>query len=67
MKDKGNSQRNGGDSSPTSLPASSRTDWARLEALRDQDIDLSDAPEVGPEFFRRARPHRANPDNPTED
>jgi len=36
-------------------PASSRTDWARLEAQRDQDIDLSDAPEVGPKFFRRAR------------
>jgi uncharacterized protein (DUF4415 family) len=32
----------------------SRTDWARINALRDRDIDLSDIPELGPEFFRKA-------------
>jgi hypothetical protein len=29
----------------------SRTDWKRVDALKDQDIDLSDVPEVSPEMF----------------
>lgn len=33
----------------------SRTDWARIDALRDEDIDLSDSPELGEEFFKRAK------------
>jgi uncharacterized protein (DUF4415 family) len=32
----------------------SRTDWARLDALRDDDIDLSDTPEISPEMFAKA-------------
>ncbi len=32
----------------------SRTDWKRVDALRDEDIDLSDAPELGPDFFANA-------------
>ena len=35
------------------LPAS-RTDWRRVDALRDRDIDLSDTPEITPEMFARA-------------
>jgi uncharacterized protein (DUF4415 family) len=36
-------------SSKTSL-----TDWERVDALRDEDIDFSDIPEVTPEMFDRA-------------
>ena len=32
----------------------SRTDWKRIDAMRDEDIDLSDSPELGPEFFKHA-------------
>ncbi len=32
----------------------SLTDWARLNAMTDKDIDLSDIPEVTPEMFARA-------------
>jgi len=32
----------------------SRTDWARLNAMKDEDIDLSDSPAVTPEMFARA-------------
>jgi uncharacterized protein (DUF4415 family) len=32
----------------------SRTNWARIDALRDKDIDFSDIPEQGKTFFRRA-------------
>ncbi len=32
----------------------SRTDWARLDALKDDDIDLSDTPEITPEMFAKA-------------
>lgn len=32
----------------------SQTDWARLDAMRDKDIDLSDSPEISPEMFARA-------------
>lgn len=29
------------------------TDWERLDALRDEEIDLSDNPELTPEMFAR--------------
>ena len=29
------------------------TDWARLDAMQDEDIDLSDIPEITPEMFAR--------------
>jgi uncharacterized protein (DUF4415 family) len=32
----------------------SQTDWARVDAMRDEDIDTSDIPELGPNFFRNA-------------
>ncbi len=32
----------------------SRTDWKRVDALRDEDIDFSAAPELGPDFFANA-------------
>lgn len=32
----------------------SRTDWPRVDALKDEDIDFSDAPEMTPEMFARA-------------
>ncbi|MGO9272795.1 MAG: BrnA antitoxin family protein [Terriglobia bacterium] len=32
----------------------SRTDWNRIEAIKDEDIDFSDIPEQGGEFFKHA-------------
>jgi len=32
----------------------SRTDWKRVDALRDKDIDFSEMPELGRDFFARA-------------
>lgn len=32
----------------------SRTDWARVDALQDEAIDLSDTPEVSPQMFAHA-------------
>ena len=32
----------------------SQTDWKRLKAMKDEDIDFSDCPEVTPEMFARA-------------
>lgn len=32
----------------------SQTDWDRVDALRDEDIDRSDVPELAPEMFARA-------------
>jgi uncharacterized protein (DUF4415 family) len=32
----------------------SRTDWARADAIKDQEIDFSDSPEISPEMFARA-------------
>ncbi|MBI5652982.1 MAG: BrnA antitoxin family protein [Chloroflexi bacterium] len=32
----------------------SQTNWARLDALQDADIDLSDAPEITPQMFAKA-------------
>jgi uncharacterized protein (DUF4415 family) len=32
----------------------SKTDWKRIDALRDADIDFSEIPELGPDFFARA-------------
>jgi uncharacterized protein (DUF4415 family) len=32
----------------------SLTDWERLDALEDEDIDLSDIPEITPEMFAKA-------------
>jgi uncharacterized protein (DUF4415 family) len=32
----------------------SRTNWARIDALKNSEIDLSDIPEQGKDFFKRA-------------
>lgn len=38
------------------LPTSSKslTDWERVDAMKDEDIDLSDCPETTPEMFAKA-------------
>jgi uncharacterized protein (DUF4415 family) len=36
------------------LKKSSRTDWARVDAIKDEDIDFSDIPELGEAFFQNA-------------
>ncbi len=38
--------------SPTSNR--SRTDWAKLDARKDKDIDLAEIPEITPQMFARA-------------
>ena len=35
--------------------ATSQTDWSRLDALGDDDLDYSDAPELGAEFWNNAK------------
>ncbi len=40
--------------SEKSITKESATDWERLDAMKDEDIDLSDMPEVTPEMFARA-------------
>ena len=32
----------------------SKTDWKRVDALQDSDIDFSDSPELGADFFKNA-------------
>lgn len=32
----------------------SRTDWARVDAMKDEEIDLTDSPELDDAFFREA-------------
>lgn len=32
----------------------SRTDWKRVKAMSDQEIDCADVPELGEDFFARA-------------
>lgn len=32
----------------------SRTDWARIDGMKDEEIDYSDIPKLGPEFFKEA-------------
>ncbi|MGA2608184.1 MAG: BrnA antitoxin family protein [Terriglobia bacterium] len=32
----------------------SRTDWQRIEPMKDQDIDVSDNPELDEQFFKEA-------------
>ncbi len=37
-----------------STSTKSRTDFARLNQIKDKDIDLSGAPEISPEMFAKA-------------
>ena len=34
----------------------SKTDWARVDAMTDEDIDISDSPVLTGQFFSRAKP-----------
>jgi uncharacterized protein (DUF4415 family) len=36
------------------LKKPSHTDWQRVDKMKDKDIDFTDIPELGPEFFKRA-------------
>ncbi|MBX7236661.1 MAG: BrnA antitoxin family protein [Caldilineales bacterium] len=37
------------------IPKASATDWEHLERMADDDIDYSDIPPLGDDFFARAR------------
>jgi uncharacterized protein (DUF4415 family) len=39
----------------------SQTDWQRIDAMSDEDIDLSECPEISPEQFARAVVRRGLP------
>ena len=39
----------------------SRTDWVKLDKMTDEDIDLSDNPELDDDFFERATLHIPHP------
>lgn len=41
--------------------SNSQTDWQRLDAMSDEDIDFSDCPEITPEMFARAVVRRSVP------
>ena len=34
--------------------SNSQTDWQRLDAMSDEEIDLSDCPEITPEMFAKS-------------
>lgn len=36
------------------MKKSTRTDWQKIDSLKDEDIDYSDIPEMGDEFFKLA-------------
>jgi len=40
--------------SKSTISKKSQTDWERLEAMSDEDIDFSDIPELTPEMFAKA-------------
>ena len=44
------------------ISGNSQTDWQRLDAMNDEDIDLTDCPEVTPELFAKAVVQRGLPD-----
>lgn len=41
--------------SKNNLKKSTLTDWSRIDAMTDDDIDLSDSPALGEEFFANAK------------
>ncbi len=43
------------------ISSNSQTDWQRLDAMSDEDIDLSDCPEITPELFAEATVRRELP------
>ena len=47
--------------SEPSMNASSKTDWARVDAMADAEIDLTDSPELDATFFAQALPTSGHP------
>ena len=43
------------------ISSKSQTDWQRLDAMTDEDIDLSDCPQITPELFAKAVVRRGLP------
>ena len=43
------------------ISSKSETDWERLDAMTDENIDLSDCPEITPEQFAKAIVRRGLP------
>ena len=39
----------------SNMNSSSRTNWERVDALTDEDIDTSDSPPLSEEFFAKAK------------
>lgn len=39
------------------MSKTSKTDWKRLGEMKDQDIDTSEIPELGEDFFKNAELH----------
>lgn len=44
----------------------SQTDWQRLDAMTDEEIDFSDCPEITPEMFAKAVVWRGLPKSKTK-
>ncbi|KKD35211.1 MAG: BrnA antitoxin family protein [Limnoraphis robusta] len=44
-----------------STSINSQTDWQRLDAMTDEDIDFSDCPEITPEMFANAVIQKRSP------
>ncbi|MBE9215154.1 BrnA antitoxin family protein [Plectonema cf. radiosum LEGE 06105] len=44
-----------------SISSNSQTDWQRLDTMTDEDIDLSDCPEITPEMFAKSVVRRGLP------
>ncbi|MEA5621160.1 BrnA antitoxin family protein [Cronbergia sp. UHCC 0137] len=45
------------------ISSKSQTDWQRLDAMTDEDIDFSDCPEITPELFAKAVVNKGLPDS----
>jgi uncharacterized protein (DUF4415 family) len=43
------------------MNASSKTDWVRVDAMADAEIDLTDSPELDATFFAQAIPTSGHP------
>ncbi len=41
--------------SSSNINSSSKTDWERIDALTDAEIDVSDSPPLTDEFFAKAK------------
>ena len=44
----------------------SKTDWPRVDAMKDEDIDCSDIPELTDDFFAKATPVPAKQKRPAK-